>query len=237
MQWPRWSELVLGIVAIVAALLVGVGVGRAGGGAPPGRLRVAANGTATIAPDEAQITLGANVTAPSVPEALSRLGAIADRITKAVARYGIPARDVQTSQLNVGPNYGTNGSVRGYQASESFTLLVFRLGVLGPVVSAATGAGANQVNGIAFLNSDPNAGMGAAVTQALASARRQAQREAGQLGLTLGPVVSVQVNQNQSGPPVIYGQMHSIIGAAAQVPVSPGSVLVHAQVTVVFAFR
>lgn len=236
MQWPRWSEIVLGIVAIAAAVLVGVAAGRAGSGTGIGRLRVAASGQAAIAPNEAQVTLGANVTAATAAQALSRLSAIAHRMVAAVGRYAIAAKDVQTSNLSVGQNYGPNGQLQGYQASESFTLRVFRLSVLGSVVSAATTAGANQVNGISFTDSDPNAGMAAAVSQALASARRQALAEARQLKVTLGPVVSVQISQNQSGPPIIYANMRAS-SAVPDVPVAPGSQMVSAQATVVYAFR
>ncbi|EQD43909.1 protein containing DUF541, partial [mine drainage metagenome] len=147
MQWPRWSEILLGIIAVAAALLVGVGVGRSGGGTGQGRLRVSASGQSQVTPNEAQVTLGTNVTASTAAEALKKLAAISARLVKVVAKYDIPAKDVQTSNLNVGQNYGQNGVPQGFQANETFTLTVSDLPVVGRVVAGAIGTGANQVNG------------------------------------------------------------------------------------------
>lgn len=238
MQWPRWSEILLGIVAIAAALLVGIGVGRAGSGSGSGRLRVSANGQSLVTPNEAQVTLGANVTAPTVAEAIGKLSAISERMVAAVQRLGLPAKDVQTSNMSLGQNYGNNGVPQGYQANETFTVTVFKLPLVSRVITAATATGANQMNGLNFMESDPNAGIKAAVAQALGAARRQALAEAKQLGVTLGPVVSVQVNQNSTTPPIYFGAAKSAQAAAApSLAVSPGNQTITAQVSVVYSFH
>lgn len=238
MQWPRWSEIVLGIVAIAAALLVGVGVGRAGGGSSAGRLRVSASGQSLVAPDEAQVILGANVTAPTAAGALGQLAVISQRMVAAMRRLGVPAKDVQTSNLSLGQNYGNNGVRQGYQANETFTLTIFKLPLVSQVITGATATGANQLNGVNFLERDPNTGIKSAVAQALGAARRQAEAEAKQLGVTLGPVVSVQVNQNSGTPPIYFAAAGAAVRAPApSLAVSPGNQAVTAQVSVVYSFH
>lgn len=238
MQWPRWSELVLGIVAIVAALLVGLGIGKAGTSPASGRLRVSASGTAKVAPDEASVTLGANVLRPTASAALAALSVISNRLVADTVSYGILPKDIQTSNLSESQSYGNNGRPNGYQASETFTLTVHRMSELGAIVAAATDHGANQVNGINFSTSDPNAGMQQAIAQAIQAAHRQAEAEARELGVQLGSVVSVQVGQSSSQPPIYYGYaMASAKSAQAGPAIAPGNQTVNAEVTVTYAFR
>lgn len=239
MQWPRWSEIVLAAVALAVALWVGTLTGHTGTPVSSGHLNVTASGQVQVAPDEAQINLGSNVTAGTAAEALAKLSAISERLVAAVHGYSIPAGDVQASGLNVGQYFGQNGQPQGYQASETFTVTLHKLPVIGKVVAAATTAGANQVNGITFLSSDPNAGMQAAVAKALAAAKRQARSEASELGVTLGSVTLVKLDQSPSSPIPFAANYHAAAAAvdSALLPVPPGNETVSAQVTVTYSFH
>lgn len=234
MQWPRWSEAVLALVALVVAGMIGYGA-RAGTSAAPGRLTVSASGTAQVLPNEAQISVGANTVASTAQGALAKLNAIAEKIVAAVQKQGIPEQDVQTSNLNVGQNYGPNGRLSGYQANEQFTVTVRKLASTSAVIAAAMGAGANQFNNVSFSESDPNAGQQAAVQTALAAAKRQAKSEAAELGVTLVRVVSVRLAQPQSPGP-IFASYKAAASASAPV-VQPGNQTVSVQVQVTYSYR
>jgi len=232
MQWPRWSETGLALVALAAAIAVGYGFGGARSQAAQGHLTVNATGESWVAPNQAQVQLGANETAPTAQAAMNKLSSVAKDLLRAMAARGIAAVQVQTSNLNVGQNYGPNGKPDGYQASEQFTVTSRKLGSLGLVISAATQAGANQVNGITLQPADPNAGQQQAIAAALRSAKGQAQAEAEELGVRLGRVSGVQVQQNQGVTP-IFENADKV--AAASVPIATGTQSV--QVTVLVTYR
>ncbi len=234
MQWPRWSELVLALVALVAAGLIGYGVGGAKASQGQGRFTVTATGTSQVSPNIAQVSLGANVQASTAQAALGKLNGIAKAIVDAVEKHGISAQDVQTANFNVGQYYQPNsGQPSGYQANEQFTITVRTLASASGVIDAAMAAGANQFNNVNFSESDPNAGQQQAVQQALKAAKRQAVREAATLGVSLGSVVSVRV-QNTQTPGPIFAQRSAAVASAV---VQPGSQAVSVQVDVTYSYR
>ena len=238
MTWPRWSEAVLAIVALVVALGIGFAAGGgARGAAAKGSLTVTANGSAWVAPNEAQINLGAQETAATAPGALKKLADAAAALLKAVGKYGIKPAQVQTSNLNLSQNYGPSGVPQGYQAQEQFTVTTRDLRHLGTVVSAATAAGANQLNGLQLLTADPNAGRQQAVQFALKSARAQAGREAAELGVTLGGVRSVSVSASQPFVPYMMFGAHAAVAQASSAPIATGNQQVQVSVRVTYSFR
>ena len=73
---------------------------------------------------------------------------------QALKAQGIADRDIQTSNLNVAPQYryvqNEAPVLTGYQVSNQVTVTVRDLKKLGGSVDATVGAGANQVNGISL---------------------------------------------------------------------------------------
>lgn len=236
MQWPRWSELLLALVALGAAVGIGFAAGGTRTASPTGHLTVTASGSDWIVPQIAQVNLGANENATTPQAALGKLSNVANAVLAAVSKQGIAAADVQTSNLNVGQYWGPNGRQSGYQASEQFTITVRKLGVIGPVISAATAAGANQVNGVSLQPVDPNAGQQQAVAAALKSARKEALAEAQELGVQLGKVTAVQI-QPSGGPVPIYAAMAKAAQASPSLPIPTGSQQVTVSVQVTYGFR
>jgi len=239
MRWPNWSEAVLAVVAVAAA--VGIGF-LAGGGArgasqaAQGQIRVTASGTSWVAPDEAQIDVGASETATTAQEAMQQMAKVSAAVLKAVAAYGIKPAQVQTSNLNLGQNYGPNGQPKGYMAQEQFTITTQDLKTLGQVIGAAAAAGANQMNSLEMLTSDPNAGRAQAVQSALRSAKRQAQSEAKELGVQLGAVRSVSVSASTPSPlPIAFQSVAKAAGTPATI--ATGNQEVQVSVDVTYAFH
>lgn len=237
MSWPRWSEAVLALVVVAAA----VGIGFAAGGSArgtlgaSGRLTVAATGSSWVTPNQAQINLGVQESATTAAAALHDVSAVASRLLKAVAADGIKPSQVQTSNLNLGQNYGPNGQPQGYQASEQFTITTQDLGHLGAVVTAATNAGANQLNSLQLQTADPNAGQQQAVQAALKSARKQAGAEAAELGVTLGSVTGVSVSSSQAPVPIMFSAAKA--AAAQSAPIATGNQQVQVSVQVTYSFH
>ena len=94
------------LILIAPALLVVAGCGRA---APDPRgvdrgetlLTVTGTGRAEAAPDQALFTAGLSSIAPSAEAASARNAEIMNRITAALGRLDVPARDIQTRNLSV----------------------------------------------------------------------------------------------------------------------------------------
>jgi uncharacterized protein YggE len=228
---------VLALVVLVVAVGLGflAGGGTRGQARASGRLTVTASGSSWVKPNQAQINLGAQETEPTAPAALQKLSSVAARLLKAVAADGIKPSQVQTSNLNLGQNYGPNGQPQGYQASEQFTVTTQDLGHLGTVVTAATSAGANQLNSLQLMTADPNAGQQQAVQAALKAAKKQAAAEASELGVTLGTVQGVSVSSSQTPVPIMFSGAHAAASAAA--PIATGNQQVQVSVQVTYSFR
>jgi hypothetical protein len=140
-------------------------------------LSLSAYGETHATPDMATISLGVTVQAPTAGAAMAQN---ADRMSKLIAalkRQGIDAKDIQTSNLNLQPQYdyhrGASGqtsgppTLTGYQASNEVSVTVYDLTRAGAVVDAATSAGANQMSGISFGLRDPQRAEDAARLEAV----------------------------------------------------------------------
>ena len=109
---------------------------------------LAAFGETRIAPDMATISLGVQTENPTAAEALKANSARMTQVIAALRKAGIAERDIQTSGLNVNPQYvyeqNQPPKLNGYQASNQVTVLVRDLARLGQTVDTTVAAGANK---------------------------------------------------------------------------------------------
>ncbi len=119
-----------------------------------------------------------------------------------------------------------------YTATNNVEVTIRNLEVAGKVLSAATGAGANQLHGIRFEIEDPAALQAEARKKAVADARARAERLAQLAGVKLGPAVSIsEADGGGSGPMPMFG-MAKMDSAA---PVQAGELTVTTTVQIVYA--
>jgi uncharacterized protein YggE len=134
-------------------------------------LNLSAYGESRVAPDMATINLGVIGEAPTAAAALSANSTKMNKVMAALKKGGIAERDIQTSGLNLNPQYVYQQNepprLTGYQASSQVTITVRDLAKLGPAVDATVGAGADQVNGISFGLADPTEAENAARLEAV----------------------------------------------------------------------
>ncbi len=198
------------------------------------------HGSATVygAPDIALLTLGVDVTAQQVGDAL----ASADRSMRAVRQAfldgGVEARDIRTVAFNVRRQEvrDRNGSVTGehYQVVQSYQVTLRDLTKLGELVSAAVNAGANDVQGIQFSIADPGALQAKARAAAMHDARAKAQQLADLAGVTLGRPLTIDESSSPVASPA--GTMAAVrVGAGS--PVQAGQLAVWAAVDVRYAIH
>ncbi|OYX24057.1 MAG: hypothetical protein B7Z10_09940 [Rhodobacterales bacterium 32-66-7] len=198
----------------------------------PATLTVTGTGTVEAAPDLATLTIGVTTQGATASDALA---ANSDVLTAVMARLttaGIEARDMQTSNLSVSPNWtgydSATPTISGYVAINTLTIRVRQMDGLGPVVDAAVSEGANTLNGLYFGLSDQEPVLNDARKLAVRDARARAEFLATAAGVTLGRVLSI--SEGGTG----FDPMPAYRAEAASVPVAEGEIGLSASVTMVF---
>lgn len=216
-----WSIPHVAIVAIalVAALLVV----RDHLPTPQERvISVSASGRVLVKPDVAQLRIGVTTTPkPTASEATREGNDQMNRVVAAIKEAGVEANDIQTSLYNLTPqyNYSPQGgrTLGGYELMQEARVKVRNLDAVSAVLSAATGAGANQVGDVQFVIDDPEAARTQARNEAIDKAKAKARQLAGVTGIKLGKIVDVLEDYGEVGPQP-YADRAIGMGGAGAVP-------------------
>jgi uncharacterized protein YggE len=210
---------------------------------PPARaglVRVLVTGEALVQaqPDTVVVTLSVVTQNASASEAQAENASRTDAVLRAV-RAAAGVKEVKTSGYSLQPQYaykeGVPPTITGYIARNSVNVTVGDVRQTGAVIDAGSRAGANSVEGLAFLlreDAQPR-------QRALAEATREAQAKARVVAQTLGGRVLRVVEVQEAGaarPPVpVYTVEFGRAAGTAQTatPVEPGSLEIRAQVTLV----
>ncbi|HEV2531049.1 SIMPL domain-containing protein [Phenylobacterium sp.] len=201
-------------------------------------LNLSAYGDVKAAPDMATITLGVQTEAATAALALAANAEQMNRVMAALKRDGIAERDIRTAQLNVNPKYVYEQNqpprLTGYDASNQVTVTVHDLKRLGQTVDAAVGAGATNVNSVAFGLSDPTAAQDAARLAAVRALQAKAELYARALGHPVVRLVSLSEGASFAPPVITEPVMVAQSRMVQPTPVSPGELQVRIQVSGVY---
>ncbi|MGQ0610695.1 MAG: SIMPL domain-containing protein [Paracoccaceae bacterium] len=204
--------------------------------AETGTLTVSGEGSVQSVPDIAALSLGVTSEGASAGAAMSANAAALQGVLDRLAAAGIESGDIQTANLSLNPNWTGHETgaprITGFTAMNLLTITVRDLAVLGPVLDAAIGAGANTLNGIEFRLSAPQAALAEARRRAVVDAMARAETLAGAAGVSLGPILSIIDGAGQ-GAPVPMFRLEAAMDAG--IPTAAGQVGVSASVTLVFA--
>ena len=183
------------------------------------RLDVVATGEVNRVPDLAIINAGVVTRGASATQAIGQNAERMKRVVAALRRAGVAERDIQTSSINLNPEYryGENQPpvLTGYQASNQVTVRFRDIGESGRILDALVAEGANQINGPTLTIDRPDAALDQARVDALAKARARAQLYAQATGKRVGRIVAI----SESGdgfphPPRPMAMMAEARGAA-----------------------
>jgi uncharacterized protein YggE len=143
---------------------------------------------------------------------------------------GIEARDMQTSNLSINPNWASfdnsTPTIAGYVATNLLTVRVRALDGLGTVLDAAVADGANTLNGLTFGLSAPEPALNEARKAAVADARAKAELLVTAAGMKLSRIVTITESGAWTDPAPMFRD------SAAAVPVAGGEVGMTANVTI-----
>ena len=207
---------------------------------------ITVGGRANVAgtPDTLRLDVSVVATAASVSEALASANRSAGAVQKSLLGNGVVKVDLQTSGLNISPEYEYSKAgaprLKGYQASESVSAKLRNLDSAGDAIGKAVSAGGNavRVNGISLDLEDTGALVSSARDKAFADAKAKAEQYAKAAGRSLGDVVSIAEDVATPSPISMANLSAASSGFdRASVPIQPGSQDVSVSVTVVFAMR
>ena len=202
-------------------------------------LSVSAEASAKRVPDVATISTGVVTQAADANAAMRANAVQMDKVMAAIRAAGIGERDVQTSGINLNPQYkyveNAPPSIVGYQASNTVNVKVRDLSKLGKVLDAFVEQGANQVNGPSFEVDKPDEAYDEARVAALKKAQARAQTYADALGLKVRRIVSISEGGASFPRPMpMVRAMASDAMMAKETSVAPGETTLSVGIEVVF---
>jgi uncharacterized protein YggE len=198
-------------------------------------LNISADGEVQAAPDMATITLGVTSDGATAQAAMASNASQMTAVTAALRRQGLADRDIQTSNLNLNPQYQYADKqpprLTGYQASNQVTIRINDLAKLGPAIDAVVNAGANQVQGISFGLKNPQGPEDQARAKAAKALAAKADLYAMATGYHVSRLVTLSEGGGYAPQPVMPMAMARVAKADYATPVSPGELTVRIQVS------
>jgi uncharacterized protein YggE len=193
-------------------------------------ITVTGTGTSTAVPDMATLMIGVTTQGETAAVALTANSAAVEAVIARLTASGIAARDLQTSNLSINPNWTNTASgtseIAGYVATNMLTVRVRSLDGLGKVLDAAVADGANTLNGLTFGLAAPDPALNDARKAAVADARAKAELLVTAAGMKLGRVVTITEGGAWSDPAPMFRE------SASSPPIAGGELGMTANVTV-----
>lgn len=202
-------------------------------------LSLSAAGEVKVAPDMATITTGVATEAPTAAEAMRLNREKMSAVVAALKRAGVDQKDIQTSGLNLSPQYTYRDNqpplLRGYQASNNVSVSVYDLARLGAVVDAVVEAGSNQISGVGFGLRDPQTAQDAARREAVRKLKAKADLYAAATGMRIKSLKALSEGTDISPPrPMFRALAANVVDAAESTPVEPGQLTVRIDIQGVY---
>lgn len=206
-------------------------------------ISISGHGEVMAVPDLATVSLGVMTTATTAQEALAANTKAMSDLLAVLKQQGVAERDTATSNFNVQPryDYGQGGTqqpkVVGYDVSNTVTVVAREVESLGDLLDKAVAAGSNQIYGISFSVSKPEALLDTARKNAVADARRKAEIYAAAGGFTLGDIISVSEGGGYQPPMPMVMKSAMSADSAGAVPVAQGEQALSIDVSIVWAIK
>jgi uncharacterized protein len=204
------------------------------------RLDVVANGEVTRVPDIVHINAGVVTQAASATDAIRQNAARMEAVRAALRQAGIADRDIQTSSINLNPNYRYAENqppvLIGYQATNQVNVKFRDIANSGRILDALVAEGANQINGPMLAIDRPEAALDEARTQALTNARARAELYARSLNMRVARVLAISETGAVYAPPRPM-MARGMVAQDASTEIVPGEQTLSVSLTVSFELQ
>ena len=207
----------------------------------PPTISVSGEGVVEAQPDRATISV-AVITREKNPASVQSSNArAAAAVINSIVTLGIERKNISTGNYSFRPIYRQrdNGKneLDGYEATNSVTVVVDDLNLVGKVIDATLSHGANRVDALTFGLRDKKSYQDAALRLAVLDAKRKAEVAARALGKNILGVRSVAINSSSIESPRSYKLARSMAAedsANFETPIESGSLQCSASVHVEF---
>jgi uncharacterized protein YggE len=207
------------------------------------QLVTSGQGEAKIVPDRARLEVSVQTRAATAAAAGSENARKQQSVLDALKKLGFAADQLSTVNYNLYPEMQYDpktqrSRVSGYTATNTVRVEIRDVGMIGRAIDASLEAGSNMISSLSFYASNTDAARRAALADAVARARDDADAIARAAGGSVGQLLEITTMDIR--PPVIYNRValaDAAVGKVAQsTPVEPGEQTVTAMVTVRWAF-
>jgi uncharacterized protein YggE len=178
----------------------------------------------------ATINTGVQTRAMTAKDAMAQNAVQMEKLIAALAKSGVERRDIQTSGINLNPQYDYSnrneqpGTPRflGYEASNQLSVKVRKLDKAGDLVDALVAAGATNINGPQFGIAEPDKLLDQARVKALKTAQERANLYAQATGYRVARLVGISEGSGFPSPiPMVSMRMDA---AQAATKIEPGQI-------------
>jgi len=245
---PLGSVLIAGSLLVGGAALpasFGIGQAQAAEVVPMNVINVTGKGEVKVTPDVAYLYIGVESNATTAAAAQKKTAAVMSKLnTLLKTDWKIAAKDVETEQFYVSPNYtysDDNGqTVKDYSSTHVLKVTYRDLDKIGQLLDAASEAGANRIQNISFASENPDQYEEEAIAKAITSANKKAAAIAKAAGRTLGAATSISLENADA--PILYAEyaraeMADSSASAPATSINPGQITINTFVTVQYEMK
>lgn len=201
-------------------------------------LSISAQAESKRVPDVATMSTGVVTQAADANTAMRQNAVQMAKVVAAIKAAGVAERDIQTSGINLSPQYryaeNQPPTITGYQASNTVNMKVRDIGELGKVLDSLVAQGANQINGPSFEVDKPDEAYDEARLAALKKAESRAKTYADAMGMRVRRIVSISEGGGFQPPMPIMRMQAMDVAQSKETSVSPGETTLGASLDVVF---
>lgn len=209
-------------------------------GSGPALVMASGLGEVMLQPDRATVSITVRTIAGEPDDASSRNRTAAESVAAALEALGLDS--LRSTGVRIGPNrqYTPDGPKdEGYFAERSLRVSTDDLAQVGTIIEAALGAGATEIDNVAYSSSQEDAARREALAKAVANARSDAAAVAEAAGGRLGEVALLSTGGVNVPRPIIRGfttGKTAQVEMAAQLP-APEDLTVTANVEIHWVFE
>lgn len=202
---------------------------------------VSAEATSKRVPDVATISTGVVTRGADTNTAMRQNAEQMDKVMAALKGAGIAERDIQTTGVNLNPQYhyaqNQPPKITGYEARNTVSVKVRDLAKLGKIMDTLVAQGANELNGPSFEVDKPDEAYDEARRSALEKAQARADMYAKALNLKVRRIVSIDETGGGFRPPMPVMRSMAMVeqaGMAKDTAIAPGESSLSVTLNIVF---
>jgi uncharacterized protein YggE len=206
------------LATCLAILPMGIGAGSAS--AATSGVSVQGTGTVKVTPDTVRLNASITFVSTTNSAASKAVSTSAAAFRAALKEKKVATKDIQSQNLTIYPEYSwtqeKGQELKGYRASQSFTVLIRDEANAGSIIDAAVDAAGDniQVTGVTPIVLEIDDAQDAAREKAVAKAKKKALAYAKLLDFDLGKILWVSESSSSYNPP-IYAMAKAGVSAEA----------------------